>query len=91
MLNPLPIYRIKGWLESLWETTIILDRYGGTYSGAAWTAWPYPEYQIPEYAQAGDVECRDFWEDHKDFPIGRGNTPNEALADLRQRMEKLLG
>lgn len=65
------------------------DRYGGAYSGAAFTAWPGVR---PSDIDAGDGTCEEFWRafDNKEFwqnICGRGDTPQAALKDLRKIWE----
>ena len=64
-----------------WPCVIVADRYTGTYSGALWTAFALEE--IPEGCRADDVTCQDFWCEMTD-PVGKGSTPDEALADLNR-------
>ena len=65
----------------LWDATIVGARYGGIYEGARWMAWPGEPEWLDEH-QSGDDECETFWMDYGSAPIGRGDTPNDALADL---------
>ena len=69
------------------DVAILGTRYNGTYEGAKWVAWLGDLEWLDEY-QGNDVDCMTFWYDYKDAPIGRGATPNDALADLvRQARE----
>jgi hypothetical protein len=64
---------------------IDLDRYGGAYSGARFTAWAGVP---PDALDAGDSLCQDFWEafDAQSAVVcGRGNTAQTAFLDLKQR------
>lgn len=63
---------------------IIKDRYGGVYSGGSFLAFNLMPFAISELnVDAGDSDCEYFWEnDAKDYVIGKGNTPEEALFDL---------
>lgn len=71
-----------------YPTTIMEDRYGGAYSGAAWTAWPmYPE-EIPEGPDDGDPECWTFWQEYKGT-VGKGKTPDEAYTSLIMHLQAL--
>lgn len=73
---------LEFWLKEEYPTTIVNDRYGGTYSHAAWLAFPIDFYSVPEEIDGEDGECMWFWDKYKE-PVGRGATPNEAVADLR--------
>ena len=70
-------------MKEIYPVVIILDRYGGTYSGALWIA--FNEYEIPEGAQDGDVECHEFWLRYSK-PVGKGPTPEDAFADLNSKV-----
>lgn len=70
--------------------TIIADRYSGSYSGAAWTAWnKYPD-DLPVGPENSDIGCHDFWADYK-HPVGKGATPDAALADLIRQLDAAKG
>lgn len=69
------------WKQLHYPTTIIADRYNGTYSKGKWLAFPINYYELPEDIDSGDLECADFWERYKG-PVGKGNTPQEAFDDL---------
>lgn len=66
-----------------YPVTIVMDRYGGTYSGGVWIAWPLCAEDVPPEPASDDVTAMTFWGEAKEYPFGRGATPNEALADLR--------
>lgn len=78
-------------MSTPWPVTITTSRYGGTYEHddahdpVDWLAWPLPACNLPDRWDAGDLECRDFWDNYKQ-PVGRGMTPNEALADLEKQV-----
>lgn len=73
------------WLRGNYPTTIICDRYGGTYSGALWLAFPHDYWDIPEEVDSGDMDSCRFWQDY-DGIVGKGATPEDALNDLRKKM-----
>ena len=79
--------------DIIYPCTIVQDRYGGTYSRAAWLAFNVdPEY-VPEEVGGGDSEEMEFWdgiEEKDEWIIGKGNTPNEAVLDLREKLKKEL-
>ena len=75
-------------MEDIYPLTIVRDRYTGAYSGGKFIAWPAEPYQIAEDPQADDTTCMLFWiwvEENK-IPYGRGETPEEAVRDLQQRL-----
>lgn len=76
----------KFWLESFYPTTIIQDRYNGTYSGAEWLAFPMDYYQVPREIDGDDIECIMFWESYNG-EVGKGSTPELAMANLVAKMQ----
>lgn len=65
--------------------TIVMDRYNGVYSGGKWLAFQGNPDEIPLDYSYGDLEAKAF----ADKPIctyGRGQSPDEALADLERRL-----
>lgn len=76
---------INYWLESHYPTTIVRDRYNGTYSGGEWLAFPLDYWDVPGEVDGGDPECMMFWE-HYDGIVGRGATYQEAMEDLIKQM-----
>lgn len=75
------------WLETHYPTTIVRDRYDGTYSGADWLAFPLDYWNVPDEVDGGDSECMMFWEDYEGV-VGKGNTPELAMANLVAKMEE---
>lgn len=73
----------------LYPVTIIMDRYSGTYSGGEWLAFNIGEDEIPYAVGSSDPDEMDFWwgSAHKEYTIGKGDTPNDALKDLYKKME----
>ena len=73
--------------------TIIKDRYGGSYSRAAWTAWPCDPDDLPLGPLDEDPECEKFWHTLRRQKalvlVGLGSTPDEAKADLYKTAELL--
>ena len=82
-----------------WPVAIIEDRYGGAYSAGKWIAiaqadtavfdTPYgedyetrAEYLLSEGPHGGDPDAAEFWLAAPDW-IAVGDTPDEALANLR--------
>lgn len=73
------------WLNTHYPTTIIRDRYNGTYSGAEWLAFPLDYFNVPDEVDGGDSECMMFWDSY-DGVVGKGDTPQEAMGDLIKKM-----
>ena len=74
------------WQTQQWPTSIVRDRYGGIYSGGVWVAWPLSPSDLPTEPSDEDVPCRAFWLEHRSaptVPVGLGDTPDEALSQLR--------
>ena len=71
----------------IYPITIVPSRYGGVYSEAKWLAWNKYNNDLPSGWNAGDVPCGNFWCDYKE-PVGKGNTPDQALEDLERQLEK---
>jgi hypothetical protein len=71
-------------MNELYPITIIKDRYLGTYSGAKWLAFNmYPEQVYTLDVNGDDISCNWFWSgEANSYIIGKGLTPNDALADL---------
>lgn len=71
--------------DKIYPLTIISDRYSGAYSGAKYLAFNTDFYGMPDEVGGGDMEEDDFWnisETHKEYKIGKGDTPNDAYYDL---------
>ena len=75
-------------MNEIYPLTIINDRYTGAYSGGEFTAWNMDYYEIPTEPAEDDVTCMLFWGTTK-IPVGRGETPQEAVEDLKRRLEAL--
>jgi hypothetical protein len=75
--------------RALFPVTVVKSRYQGTYEGDRWLAFPVGVEDLADSDYAGeDVECMCFFQecDARQLPIGRGFTPDRALADLRKRL-----
>lgn len=79
-------------MVEIYPCTVTLDRYCGSYASesdkpnfAVWTAWNMEPNEIPEGPFADDVGYYDFWRNNT-IPVGRGRTPNEAIADLIKKL-----
>ena len=70
---------------SIWES-----RYGGVYEGGRWIAIGNCDL-LPQYTDimGDDESCMRFWNSRQSEKIGRGETPNDALADLLERNRDL--
>lgn len=66
--------------------TITLDRYGGTYAGALWLAWPLQPHEIPPDPFRDNLTAAAFWDEYEGI-VGRGHTPAAALADLAAHLK----
>ena len=65
--------------------TIVDDRYGQT--GWGWLAWHCGEEDIPVYDIADDNARDEFWRNFTGI-VGKGNTPNDALIDLYNKVKE---
>lgn len=74
-------------IEEIYPVTIVIDRYGGTYSGGLYTAWNCEACDVPVEIYESDIECGDFWRDYKKI-VGKGTTPMLALEDLRIKLNE---
>lgn len=75
--------------------TVINDRYCGTYSGAAFTAWDCSFEEIPSAISGNDDECDNFWAWHRAnqgrVAVGIGESEEAAKTDLLRKLEKTPG
>jgi len=78
----------------LYPVTVFTSRYGGTYEGAPWIAVqlhvdPHiggrQDEQSLDGCQGDDVDCL-MWYENVLIPIGRGDTPDEAVKDLARQL-----
>ena len=74
---------------------IVEDRYSGIYSGAEFLAFNQEPFHVAELPiDAGDGECEKFWSgthktyNAKDYIIGKGKTPEEAVVNLIILLQK---
>jgi hypothetical protein len=75
--------------DRLDPVTIVPDRYSGTYSGAPWLAFPLNPSDVPDEPSGGDIIAATWWAQAGDVPVGRGDTPDHAHADLLRRLEAI--
>lgn len=73
----------------IYPLTVVCDRYTGTYSGGAYTAWNLDPWDVPREIEGDDGTCREFWWSGvaDRYVVGKGGTVAEAVADLAQKME----
>lgn len=72
----------------IYPLTIKKDRYGGTYSHGEYLAWKLDIWEVPRDPFEDDVTCMMFWEMNK-IPVGRGETPEAAISDLKKIFYKI--
>lgn len=77
-------------MNEIYPLTIVRDRYMGSYSDGKYTAWNLESWEVPRAIAGDDIECMGFWWQCNAYGItvGRGNTPEEAVEDLRKRMDE---
>jgi bifunctional DNase/RNase len=75
---------------NIYPVTVVMDRYQGTYSNAQWLAFNFDPSEVPEEIGGDDPTETIFWREHDDkkLPIGKGNTPDEAIADLKAKVKR---
>ena len=71
--------------DDIYPLTIIKDRYCGAYSGGLYTAWNLAFECVPVQINFDDVTCSNFWA-FNTIKVGKGNTPIEAIENLRKRL-----
>lgn len=69
--------------------TIVLDRYGGTYSGASFLAFNCDPAWIPEEIDDDDTTCSNYWYNNPNELVGKGETPDAAVDDLITKIKAL--
>ena len=82
------LFDVRLWNSNRYPSTVLQDRYGGTYSGGDWLAFPLEPGEIDEDVLGDDVSCMCFWERYKE-PVGKGNSPSEAFMSLVVKMKYL--
>lgn len=70
-------------MNDLYPVTIFKARYGGVYEDAPWIALNCHADEFPADAVGSDTDCSWFFSGRGRI-IGRGNTPDEALASLEK-------
>lgn len=74
-------------IKDVYPLTIVADRYSGTYSGGAYLAFNCETEYVPRKIADNDSSTSEFW-NNSTLTIGKGNTPNEALEDLANKLKK---
>lgn len=75
--------------EDIYPVTIVMDRYNGCASGGRYLAFNLDSWDIPDEIEECDAIADEYWRTTTE-PIGRGNTPEEALQDLLWRLNEFL-
>jgi hypothetical protein len=73
-------------MTKIWPCTIIPARYGGCYENGSWLAFPCEYDAIPEDVYGSDIPAMIWWESPAADMVGRGATPDAAIANLRERV-----
>ena len=74
--------------QDIFPLTIVADHFGGSYAGAAFTAWNKDPNEVPGDIFSCDRDCSCFWANANRTEIGFGDTPDEAYADLCAKFGK---
>lgn len=91
MSRVLKLKRVKNEeLYNIYPLTIVKDRFNGTYSGGKFVAWNCDISHVPKDTQSRDAFFA--WNDIDEYPhdysiYGVGDTPNEACADLLEKLK----
>lgn len=72
--------------DEIYPLTIVRDRYNGVYSGGKYLAWHCEPYEVPDVIFSDDVSCSYYWGNVNPYLVGKGDTPKEALDDLRRKI-----
>lgn len=73
----------------LYPVTIITARYSGAYEGGKYCAFHGYPSDVPDDAIGNDIACCAYWGSPEVETVGRGFTPDLALADLQLRLENM--
>lgn len=75
--------------HAIYPLTIFHTRYNGGYEGGLYVALNVRFENVRTSLTGDDAECMEaFAILEEEMPIGRGDTPNEALNDLLRRMNE---
>ena len=75
------------WTKYKYPVTIVSDRYHGAYSGGEFLAFPVHEWEVPYDHDGDDGTCMYFWNDVDSSFIGIGDTAQEALDNLCEKLK----
>ena len=73
-------------MKEIYPLTIIMDRYGGCYSGGRYLAFNLDHYNIPDSIGGNDGDEMVFWASNIEYEIGKGDTPQSAFDDLKTKI-----
>lgn len=77
--------------DEIYPLTVVKDRYNGTYTGGKYLAWNKEPNEVPRVFQGEcDADIVSIADMLKNL-YGKGNTPEEAIDDLAEKMEKFGG
>lgn len=68
--------------------TITVARYDGAYERGRYLAWAVWPEDVPPAFHGDDNTCSNFFDSY-DEPLGRGQTPGDAVLNLVWQIEKL--
>lgn len=68
--------------DDYYPFTVVQDRYGGTYSNAAFLCFGCDYDCIPKEVNGSDGECYRFWKNGTSLIVGKGATPMDAIKDF---------
>lgn len=81
---------LEAWIKIKYPITVVADRYGGTYTGGKWLAFPLSPEDVPRESSGPDREQMIFLESYHE-PYGIGPTPDAAVNQLTQNILEALG
>jgi len=85
------VLKITNEEREVYPLTIVSDRYGGCYSDGQYLALNCYACDVPNEIGGCDGEEMVFFGEgsgHEKYKIGKGETPNEALADLARLLSE---
>lgn len=74
-------------MKMVYPLTITCDRYSGTYSGGLYIAWNMRAFEVPTEPFLDDATCFGFWLSYDKSKCAVGNTIEEAIENLRNKLE----
>lgn len=73
--------------KEIYPLTVTSDRYGGAYSGGKYIAWNLRVYDVPIDPFLDDVTCASFWYSCCENNCAVGETIEEAVENLRKKLQ----